>query len=138
MGMVERIWYLSSECDSIIYRWDAGDEIWELESESMQHYRVISRSFVNESRTEMKEVLEHLPESAVPAEIFTQSYIRDMKWKYVETSACTESDTDTSDSWDWTPLHDCIPSNVLYRSPSPVTVEDSSEWYPKQGDLNSN
>lgn len=133
MVYVERIWYLSSESNvNTIYRWDAGNELWELENDIIYHYRLISRTFLNELETEMKEVLEPLQETAIPLEICNIYNTARTKWKYKNvTPALIESDTDTTDSWDWTPLQDCIPPSILYRPPSPI-LEESLEWYVKQ------
>jgi hypothetical protein len=130
MAYIERIWY-SSESKSNLYRWDAGDEVWELDGDSILHYRVISRAFLNDEQTEMKEILEPLPETAIPAEIFMQGCISNMGWSMKETEKEEATDNIDIDSWDWTPLSHCIPSNVLYQSPSPI-CDDPIEWYVTQ------
>lgn len=129
MVCIERIWR-SSTSESNIYRWDAGDEIWERDGDSIFHYRVISRTFLNDEQTEMKEVLEPLPETAIPAEIFMQACISDMGWEQQEQEQ-EEDELKETDSWDWTPISHCIPSNVLYQSPS-LIYDDPIEWYATQ------
>ena len=129
MVCIERIWR-SSPSESKIYRWDAGDEIWERDGDSIFHYRVISRTFLNDEQTEMKEVLEPLLETAIPAEIFMQACISDMGWDQQEQEEEQEEAKET-DSWDWTPILHCIPSNVLYQSPS-LIYDDPIEWYATQ------
>ena len=128
MVCIERIWR-SSTSESNIYRWDAGDEIWERDGDSIFHYRVISRTFLNDEQTEMKEVLEPLPETAIPAEIFMQACISDMGWEQQEQEQ--QGELKETDSWDWTPILHCIPSNVLYQSPS-LIYDDPIEWYATQ------
>ena len=141
MVVIERLWHLSSESKANVYgkanvyRWDGGNEIWELDSDSIKHYRVISRNFTNESQTEMKEVLETLPETAVPMEIFNTFALHSTQWTFTQSLFEKESDEETTDSWDWTPLQDCIPPSILYMAPSP-TVEDPVEWYVKQENSN--
>jgi len=129
MVCIERIWR-SSPSESKIYRWDAGDEIWERDGDSIFHYRVISRTFLNDEQTEMKEVLEPLLETAIPAEIFMQACICDMGWDQQEQEE-EEEEAKETDSWDWTPILHCIPSNILYQSPS-LIYDDPIEWYATQ------
>jgi len=135
MVNIERIWRLSSEnlkVNTNIYRWDGGDEIWELDSETgvIHHFRLISRSFLNETQNEMKEVLEPLPESAVSTDIFLQSSLSDMGWSFEEYKEEVTDSSSGDESWEWTPLSHCIPANVLYQQPLPeCDYGEQVEWY---------
>ena len=118
---IERVWTLSSELqlNTEMYRWDSGNELWELKDNTIFHYRVISRAFLNKDNTELKEVLELLPESVLPSDIFSRSNLSTMGWTFTERkkeddTKQKEDESPTSDSsWEWSSLSEWIPSHIL-------------------------
>lgn len=122
---IERIWYISSECHSNDehYIWDSGNEQWEYKNGIITHYRIIQR-VMNKEETEVKETIELLPESLIPAHIYLRNSIGTSKWRIKECKKpLMEVHTQRSDikcsqseiSWDWTSLSSWIPPNILYQ-----------------------
>jgi hypothetical protein len=118
---IERVWTLSSELalNTEFYRWDAGSEIWELKDNTIFHYRVISRNFINKENTELKEILELLPESVLPFELFSRNNLSKIPWTFSEKikqddTKQMDDELSTSDtSWEWSSISEWIPPHIL-------------------------
>ena len=84
--VVERVWTRAATAATSGNRivWDAGDEQWELYSNGIRRYRILERSYVSlpDSGVCVREVVELLPESPVPVEVFARHSMEG--WELVE------------------------------------------------------
>ena len=125
----ERIWIRSSTTSKgvPIVIWDGGSEQWELyEGGELRHYRVLQRECLSADR--VREVLERLEESAIPAEIFAKHTKKSLQWtidKGID-STCAYSTASTAAAaaaaaaaasavWELSPLSNWIPPTALFQ-----------------------
>ena len=110
----ERVWIRSSASKGVpTVIWDGGSEQWELhEDGELRHYRVLERECIGVDR--IREVLERLEESAIPAEIFAKHTKTSLQWT-IEKKDLTTASTSASALWELSPLSNWIPPTALFQ-----------------------
>ena len=114
----ERTWVRSSASKGVpAVIWDGGSEQWELyEDGELRHYRVVQRESLGADR--IREVLERLEESAIPAEIFAKHTKKSLQWTIEKKDLncpSTSPSAYTSAVWELSPLSNWIPPNALFQ-----------------------
>lgn len=112
----ERVWIRSTVSKGVpTVIWDGGSEQWELhEDGELRHYRVLERECLGVDR--IREVLERLEESAIPAEIFAKHTKTSLQWT-IEKKDLTTATASASASalWELSPLSNWIPPTALFQ-----------------------
>ena len=108
----ERTWIRSSPSKGVpTVIWDGGSEQWELyEDGELRHYRILQRESLGVDR--VREVLERLEESAIPAEIFAKHTKTSLQWTIEKKDLNCPS---TSALWELSPLSNWIPPTALFQ-----------------------
>jgi hypothetical protein len=94
--------------------WDSGNEQWELyENGELRHYKILHREFIDSDR--VREVLERMEESAIPAEIFAKHKRDTLQWTLEKKQVHTYTASNAA-VWELIPLSDWIPVNALLQT----------------------
>ena len=94
--------------------WDGGNEQWELyENGELRHYRILHRELIDSDR--MREIVERLEESAIPAEIFGKHTRASLQWT-LEKKQVHVDIVASNAVWELIPLSDWIPANALFQT----------------------
>lgn len=114
----ERVWIRSTVSKGVpIVIWDGGSEQWELhEDGELRHYRVLQRECLGADR--IREVLERLEESAIPAEIFAKHTKKSLQWTIEKkdlSTASASASASASAVWELSPLSNWIPPTALFQ-----------------------
>jgi hypothetical protein len=112
----ERTWIRSSPSKGVpTVIWDGGSEQWELyEDGELRHYRILQRESLGVDR--VREVLERLEESAIPAEIFAKHTKTSLQWTIEKKDLNSPSASpSTSALWELSPLSNWIPPTALFQ-----------------------